>query len=104
MKKAILFMLASSVALCVNASPEEFKDADVNKDGALSTTEARMAMPELVIVDTNNDGMLNLAEVESAIPDLMFTGDAATKESALIGATEYRMIVQVLAQSKQRDS
>jgi hypothetical protein len=102
MKKPIMVLLLSAAAATACAESQEFSEVDANQDGALSTTEAQQALPEIAIVDTNSDGMLNQAEAEAALPELVLSGEAETKEAGLIGEAEYQMIVQVLADTGKR--
>ena len=99
MKKFMLFAVLGAIAPMAFAGTEKFSDADTNDDGKLSTAEAKMALPEVLIVDNNNDGMLNLSEAEVAIPGLSLTASkGASKETATIGESEYESIVSAIAE------
>ena len=98
MKKRFLFIALTSFSTLAFAGTAEFSEVDTNADGVLSTSEAKEALPEILIVDNNNDGMLNPAEAEVAVPGLMLTTSEEDKETALIGKEEYDSIVKVLSE------
>ena len=98
MKKLMLIAVLGAVAPFTFAEAAKFSDADANDDGALSTTEAKMALPDVLIVDNNNDGMLNPSEAEVAVPGLVLASKGQDKRTALIGQPEYDSIVEAIAQ------
>lgn len=104
MKKLVILTILAGATATATAAPAEFSKADSNHDGALSTSEAKMALPDVIIVDNNNDGMLNPSEAEAAVPGLMLPTAKAEKTSALIGEKEYNAIVKaVMASGGDRD-
>lgn len=99
MKRLMLVTLLGFLAPLALAESSKFSEADSNKDGVLSTSEARMALPNVLIVDNNNDGMFNPSEAEVAVPGLTLSAvPDSEKESGLIGPDEYERIIKALDQ------
>lgn len=99
MKNLMLVTVLGSLAPFASAESAKFSEADTDKDGSLSTSEAKKALPDVLIVDSNNDGMLNPTEAEAAIPGLSLSVVPETeKRSGLIGPDEYERILTALDQ------
>ena len=99
MKKLMLVTVLGSLVPFASAESAKFSDVDTDKDGSLSTSEAKLALPEVLIVDSNNDGMLNPSEAEVAIPGLTLSVvPESEKGSGLIGPDEYERIITALEQ------
>lgn len=97
MKKLMLFAVLGAFTPMAFAEAVTFSEADTNEDGALSTSEAKIALPDVLIIDNNNDGMLNPSEAEVAVPGLMLSVDK-DKTKALVGPREYESILKAIAQ------
>lgn len=96
-------LLALFASAQVVAEPAEFTKADADKDGILSISEAKEALPDLVIVDVNDDGLFNLEEAAMSIPELDATVKASSElnPEGLVGQSEYQQILQVLSNRRQ---
>ena len=59
MKKWMLLAALGCAAPYALADAAKFSEADTNEDGVLSTQEAKVALPDVLIVDNNNDGIID---------------------------------------------
>jgi len=90
------FVLIISFFYCENSfsAPPEFRLADTDNDGVLSSKEARQALPG-IIVDLNNNGFVDRSEAKYAIPTLELPAQSACQDSR-IRERDYQVMVQEL--------
>lgn len=91
-----VFVSAISLTCCekVYSAPPDFKIVDIDNDGVLSSGEARLAFPG-IIVDVNIDGFIDKSEVEYAIKTIKFPSNNSCQDN-LIREVDYQMIVDEL--------
>jgi len=76
------------------SAPPEFRLADTDNDGVLSSKEARQALPG-IIVDLNNNGFVDKSEAKYAIPTLELPAQSGCQDNR-IREQDYQIMVQEL--------
>ncbi len=91
-----VFAIITLFVCCENSfsAPPEFRLADTDNDGVLSSKEARQALPG-IIVDLNNNGFVDRSEAKYAIPTLELPAQSGCQDSR-IRERDYQVMLQEL--------